>query len=368
VSSPTPHRFDDPIWPIRDVLGWILDRDPLKFGRLFTDEDTKSALVGTIRRPRTERDRQVLTTVLHALQCGELVTYNEADAVSRDFWTDKTPGYIQDSTRFLLRREDVLALWPDPRTQILRAPAPIRPRREGVAAPVINSMPSESREPNWQKWKAVPEVKLYEAVALSFNIDPQKLRRNPHTWMGGSRFREGRDFDDRLFIVERNLQSFKPTGSVAALIEGGEVFISLQTFGAWAVSMHWSLPNELVELATGTCGEFAPSINETVFARDMKRAELQSTGPSAQRRSGRKKGSGSIDDTERLQLMMRFLATEQARSVHDAACKVADSTAGSSQSRAAEITRIRTKFAKAHGTEPPTGKTWADVEAQLKDN
>ncbi len=95
MSSPTPHRFDDPIWPIRDVLGWILDRDPLKFGRLFTDEDTKSALVGTIRRPRTERDRQVLTTVLHALQCGELVTYNEADAVSRDFWTDKTPGYIQ---------------------------------------------------------------------------------------------------------------------------------------------------------------------------------------------------------------------------------------------------------------------------------
>jgi len=34
-------------------------------------------------------------------------------------------------------------------------------------------MPSESREPNWQKWKAVPEVNLYEAVALSLNIDPQ---------------------------------------------------------------------------------------------------------------------------------------------------------------------------------------------------
>ena len=66
--------------------------------------------------------------------------------------------------------------------------------------------------------------------------------------------------------------------------------------------------------------------------------------------------------------MMRFLATEQARSVHDAACKVADSTGGSSQSRTAEITRIRTKFAKAHGTEPPTGNTWADVEAELKDN
>jgi hypothetical protein len=92
----------------------MLDRDPLKFGRLFTDEDTKSALVGTIRRPRTERDRQVLTTVLHALQRGELVAYNGADAVSRDFWTDKTPQYIRRSTHFLCRRENVLALWPYP--------------------------------------------------------------------------------------------------------------------------------------------------------------------------------------------------------------------------------------------------------------
>ena len=276
-----------------DVLGWMLDRDQVKFGRLFTDEDIKSALIGTIRRPRTERDRQMLTTVLHALQRGELVVYNGADAVSRDFWTDKTPGYIRRLHSLPAPARRCAGPLPDPRTQILRAPAPIRSRREGVAAPVINSMPSESREPNWQKWKAVPEVKLYEAVGLSLNIDPQKLRRNPQTWIGGNRFREGRDFDDRLFIVERNLQSFKPTGSVAALIEGGEVFISLQTFGAWAVSMHWSLPNELVELATGTCGEFAPAINRDHLARDMKRAEFKSTGPAAQRRGGRKKDRGA---------------------------------------------------------------------------
>jgi hypothetical protein len=167
----------------------VLDRDPAKFGRLYTEEDIKSALFSLhyTRAARPEHDPQVLTTVLHALQRGDLVAYDGTNPISRDFWTDKTLQYIRDSTPFLFRREHVLALWPDPRAQISKAPPPITPLGGGRAAAVPTSVADRGRAPNWQKWKHVPVVKLYEAVALSLNIAPEKLRPSPHAWMGGKR-------------------------------------------------------------------------------------------------------------------------------------------------------------------------------------
>jgi hypothetical protein len=152
VSSPTPHRFDDPIWPIRDVLGWVLDRDPAKFGRLYTEEDVKSALfrLNYTRGTRPEHDPRVLTTVLHALQRGDLVAYDGTNSVPRDFWTDKTPRYIRGAPDFLLRREDVLALWPDSRTQTSKAPPPITQLQGNRAEAVLPSVVDQGRAPNWQ--------------------------------------------------------------------------------------------------------------------------------------------------------------------------------------------------------------------------
>lgn len=83
---------------------------------------------------------------------------------------------------------------------------------------------------------------------------------------------------------------------------------------------------------------------------------------------GRKKGSGSIDDRENLRAMLRLLASGEAHSVHDAARNIAGSIVRSSQSRDADISRLRRKFARDHGTEPPAGKTWSDVAAELNGN
>jgi hypothetical protein len=88
----------------------------------------------------------------------------------------------------------------------------------------------------------------------------------------------------------------------------------------------------------------------------------------AQGRGGRKKGSGAIDDTPRLRAMLDLLVKGQALSVHHAARKIAKSMLVTSQSRDADVSRLRGKFAKAHGTEPPTGKTWGDVAAELTVN
>ena len=81
--------------------------------------------------------------MLHPLQRGDLVVYDGTRAVPRDFWTDKNPHYIRASTRFLFRRKDVLALWPDPRRQVSWAPPPIASLR-GARAEAITR--SEGRE------------------------------------------------------------------------------------------------------------------------------------------------------------------------------------------------------------------------------
>jgi hypothetical protein len=261
VSSSTPHRFDDPIWPIRDVLGWVLDRDPAKFGRLYTEEDIKSALfrLNYTREARPERDPRVLTTVLHALQRGDLVAYDGTNSVRCDFWTDKTPRYIRGSADFLFRREDVLALWPDLRAQISRCPPPIRPLQGGQAAALVTKSEDHNRVPNWKIWKHIPDVKAYEAVALSLNIDPNKIRHSPHSWMADKQlFEEGEEFRERLFVVERNLEILGVRNYASEQYFNEDPVLRLSTFAGWAASIRWELPSELTELAAPASGSALP--------------------------------------------------------------------------------------------------------------
>ncbi len=35
MTTPQPWRFLEPYWDVRDALGWLIDRDPKRFGRIF---------------------------------------------------------------------------------------------------------------------------------------------------------------------------------------------------------------------------------------------------------------------------------------------------------------------------------------------
>jgi hypothetical protein len=94
---------------------------------------------------------------------------------------------------------------------------------------------------------------------------------------------------------------------------------------------------------------------------------LQAEVPGRGGRRGRKPGSGSHNDDNALMHMLRLLANSEARSVH-AAAKIASYNHQKGHSRDADISRLRTKFAKKFGVEPPPGKTWAVVEDELKKN
>ena len=85
---------------------------------------------------------------------------------------------------------------------------PYIPKAESESAPI-----DASRAPNWRKWKYVHDIVLWRAVALSLNIAPEKVRRNPRRWRG--RFAESEEFLDRLFVAEHNLQELKPLNFAA---------------------------------------------------------------------------------------------------------------------------------------------------------
>jgi hypothetical protein len=84
----------------------------------------------------------------------------------------------------------------------------------------------------------------------------------------------------------------------------------------------------------------------------------------ARGRRGCKAGSGEIDDEPKLQEMLGLLAAEKATSVYNAARKVA-ALHFAEQNRPAATDRLRRKFRLRWGTEPPEGKTWADVLHQV---
>jgi hypothetical protein len=121
-----------------------------------------------------------------------------------------------------------------------------------------------------------------------------------------------------------------------------------------------SIPSKTEEISTPNVVQLHPQ-SEAGVAISAK------ADPARQGHPGRKSGSGSIDDEEKLRRMLTLLAVGKVPSVLAAAKAVADATKPN-QSVDSEVVRLRRKFAKRWGTEPPNGKTWADVEHELNPN
>lgn len=106
------------------------------------------------------------------------------------------------------------------------------------------------REPNWSKWQNVPEIKLWEAVALSLNIEPRKIKDYPYENI--HMFADIQEFEDRLFVAERNLgQGKRLTAAVINAATPVDTLIPIPKFVAWAISIQWQMPEQLANLASG---------------------------------------------------------------------------------------------------------------------
>jgi len=95
--------------------------------------------------------------------------------------------------------------------------------------------------PNWSKWRLIPEPRLWECVALSLNIDPDRVHER--------RFHETSEFEDRLVVARANCGLEKALQLSRIDLLGGVEKVSLRQFAAWVKQIGWPAPSELLAMA-----------------------------------------------------------------------------------------------------------------------
>jgi hypothetical protein len=144
------------------------------------------------------------------------------------------------------------------------------------------------RVPHWGVWRHTPTCQLWEAVALSLNIEPRQVRASDWFQQGQEfRYREGREFDDRLVIATRQAGEPGGLGGVAMSADAvatpylrSESRVDLATFAQWAAGLGWEMPAELRAMAERTDAEMRDSTTEDVGsgADDAADGELSAKG------------------------------------------------------------------------------------------
>ena len=109
---------------------------------------------------------------------------------------------------------------------------------------------TQERKPDWEWWGNVDEVTVIEAVALSMDVDPNKLHyRKPPGTMGVVEVRdESPEFDKRFSLAIRNLKVLEARGRYD-VDEFENCSVKLVKFTAVALSWNWKIPPEMAALA-----------------------------------------------------------------------------------------------------------------------
>ena len=112
---------------------------------------------------------------------------------------------------------------------------------------------AKDRSPNWAKWKHIPEVMLWQAVALSLDIDPDVADRS-YSWKAEATLTgESKAFKDRLDVLLANFDRhslLKPTS--LSLSDRDESTLRIDMFATWAISLDWIVPPQLASMAVET--------------------------------------------------------------------------------------------------------------------
>lgn len=144
-----------------------------------------------------------------------------------------------------------------------KAPPPITPISGFKAYGVTTRIAPPAKTPDWDFWLHMPEVRLWQAVALSMNIDPDLLKGHPQAWMGGPGagpiFKENSfssqaqkdTFGKCLRLLVANLSvknGFSP--GTLSMDNPHNHGVRLSEFAAWAPTVGWNdIPPELAALA-----------------------------------------------------------------------------------------------------------------------
>jgi hypothetical protein len=110
MTTPQPWRFLELYWYVRDVLGWLIDRNPKRFGRILTRAEVGAA---TRYNDPARKEHNPARTLLHAFQQGRLLGFRDGQSVPIEFWSTKSITDIRNDVDTRVRRTEVLVLWPE---------------------------------------------------------------------------------------------------------------------------------------------------------------------------------------------------------------------------------------------------------------
>ena len=106
-----------------------------------------------------------------------------------------------------------------------------------------------SRPVNWTVWRNIPEAKLWQAVALSLDIDPDKVQHNRDSCMAESYlFDESQEFKDRMQVATACAGRSLKTATLS-LTHVEECKVELAVFTAWAKTLKWIICKDLIAIA-----------------------------------------------------------------------------------------------------------------------
>ena len=142
------------------------------------------------------------------------------------------------------------------------APKPITPLRG--SSYIHPRTPAALPDIDWRYWRHIPEVKQWEACALSLNINPDNIKHSPQGWMAGPgsgpvflavsfpSMDVQLEFDKRVRLLGASLFKSPHFTAVNNLVRGGRhlATVNLREFAAWALHVEFDdMPPELVAMA-----------------------------------------------------------------------------------------------------------------------
>jgi len=150
----------------------------------------------------------------------------------------------------------------DEKKEISKVPSPIEPLSGGGSTFVVIKWREVAEKPNWREWAHIPQVQVWQACALSLDIEPNSIKRNPNSWMTGPGIdqlfkdesfqseNEKKEFESRQRILLKNFGSKENSLCFSIHPEHANLSeVRLPEFAAWCPSVEWSIPKELAALA-----------------------------------------------------------------------------------------------------------------------
>jgi hypothetical protein len=123
-------------------------------------------------------------------------------------------------------------------------------KNRSIPIPKVKSA-SIPKVPNWKEWSSAPEVRIWQACALSLNIDPHSMTKEILPRLGSGPFFEPKSFpssdikaeferrQNALFSNLSNGNYFAPCIQSYGTQPGNSI-VRLSQFAAWAVlEVNW---------------------------------------------------------------------------------------------------------------------------------